>query len=85
MINKNTVIAKTIDVLNEENKEIDGYITGVVYSDNKISILVDGNNIKIICMYLALTQILADKYNMNVKDFFLKANTVMSESENFKQ
>ena len=43
MINKNTVIAKTMDMLEmNKNKEIAAYITGVIYDDNEVGFLVGG-------------------------------------------
>lgn len=80
MINKNTVIAKIMDMLEmNKNKEIAAYITGVIYDDNEVGFLVGGEDMKIICMHLALIQILADKQNISISDFLKKVDLALSE------
>lgn len=81
MINKNTVIAQMMNMLNiNDDKEIIGYITSVIYDDKDH--LVDGEDTDIICLYLALTGILADKQNLNIHDFLEKVDVALSQNVN---
>lgn len=80
MINKNTVIAQMMNMLNiNDDKEIIGYITSVIYDDKEVRFLVDGEDTDIICLYLALTGILADKQNLNIHDFLEKVDVALSQ------
>lgn len=81
MINKNTVIANMINMLNvKDDKEIIGYITSVVYDDKEVGFLVDGEDSNIICLYLALTKILADKQNLDIHKFLQKIDLALSNN-----
>lgn len=81
MINKNTVIANMINMLNvKDDKEIIGYITSVVYDDKEVGFLVDGEDSDIICLYLALTKILADKQNLDIHKFLQKIDIALSNN-----
>lgn len=83
MINKNTVIAQMMNMLNiNDDKEIIGYITSVIYDDKEVCFLVDGEDTDIICLYLALTGILADKQNLNIHDFLEKVDVALSQNVN---
>lgn len=63
-------------------KEIIGYITSVIYDDKEVRFLVDGEDTDIICLYLALTGILADKQNLNIHDFLEKVDVALSQNVN---
>lgn len=69
MINKNTVIAQMMNMLN-------------IYDDKEVRFLVDGEDTDIICLYLALTGILADKQNLNIHDFLEKVDVALSQNVN---
>lgn len=69
MINKNTVIAQMMNMLN-------------INDDKEVRFLVDGEDTDIICLYLALTGILADKQNLNIHDFLEKVDVALSQNVN---
>lgn len=64
----------------KDDKEIIGYITSVVYDDKEVGFLVDGEDSNIICLYLALTKILADKQNLDIHKFLQKIDLALSNN-----
>ena len=80
MINKNTVVAKTIDMLEmNKDKEIAAYLTSVIYADNEGGFIFDGDDIKLVYMYLTLTGVLANKQNISVHEFLHKVEMALSK------
>lgn len=80
MINKNTVVAKTIDMLEmNKDKEIAAYLTSVIYADNEGGFIFDGDDIKLVYMYLTLTGVLANKQNISVHEFLQKVEMALSK------
>ena len=80
MINKNTVIAKTIDMLEmNKDKEIAAYLTSVIYADNEGGFILDGDDIKLVYMYLTLTGVLANKQNISIHEFLQKVEMALSK------
>lgn len=80
MINKNTVVAKTIDMLEmNKDKEIAAYLTSVIYADNEGGFIFDGDDIKLVYMYLTLTRVLANKQNISVHEFLQKVEMALSK------
>ena len=80
MINKNTVVAKTIDMLEmNKDKEIVAYLTSVIYADNEGGFIFDGDDIKLVYMYLTLTEVLANKQNISVHEFLQKVEMALSK------
>jgi len=80
MINKNTIVAKTIDMLDmKKDKEIAAYLTSVIYTDNEGGFIFDGDDMKLIYMYLTLTGVLADKQNISVQEFLQKVERALSK------
>lgn len=80
MINKNTVVAKTIDMLEmNKDKEIAAYLTSVIYADNEGGFIFDGDDIKLVYMYLTLTGVLANKRNISVHEFLQKVEMALSK------
>lgn len=80
MINKNTVVAKTIDMLEmNKDKEIAAYLTSVIYADNEGGFIFDGDDIKLVYMYLTLTGVLANKQNISIHEFLQKVEMALSK------
>lgn len=80
MINKNTVVAKTIDMLEmNKDKEIAAYLTSVIYADNEGGFIFDGDDIKLVYMYLTLTGVLANKQNISVHEFLQRVEMALSK------
>ena len=80
MINKNTVVAKTIDMLEmNKDKEIAAYLTSVIYADNEGGFIFNGDDIKLVYMYLTLTGVLANKQNISVHEFLQKVEMALSK------
>lgn len=80
MISKNTVVAKTIDMLDiNKDKEIAAYLTSVIYTDNEGGFIFDGDDIKLVYMYLTLTGVLANKQNISIHEFLQKVEMALSK------